>query len=666
MAALRGDGWAIRDLRISLDLAAVPLTGSFSVGRITVDGGMEFDDVRGRCNRVELAGDTLACEDAELRVDVPGSGPQRIAASLRYQRAAGRLVARLSALPLAGGQVDLRATTDTDATELVVRGRSLDLAELALLFSHYGYATEGVSTSGLTDLDVTLRWSDERLSAVSGTLRLDAAAASNEAGTAVTEGLDAAAELELARVANGWSYRVGIEAVAGEVYVEPAYANLGEQTLSFTAGGDAADDFSRVAIDRFDIRQGNVIDAGGSLDIGLPPGAPVDVSGELELHQASVPALYTNLVRVLAAGTMLGDLETAGSLSGRLALAGSSLVSLDLSLDDIHADDRRQRFAVYGLDGRLRWPGPGGNAADAGVSELTWAGASVHRIPLGPGRVVAALGGRDLLLLEPLRVPAMGGALLVKQLSVEAYGTPEATGLLDAELEPIQLAALTTAFGWPPFGGTLSGRLPLLRYDEEVMTVGGTLVADAFDGRIEFANLRLEQPFGRVPRLTGDLALRRLDLELLTNTFSFGLIQGRLSGDVTGLTMISWRPTAMDMHLYTPPDDDSRHRISQRAVENLASVGGGGASAALSTGFMSLFDEFSYRRIGLRCVLRDGTCLMSGAGPARKSELGQGYYIVEGSGLPRIDVVGFRREVSWTRLVRQLTQVTQSSGPAVR
>ena len=124
--------------------------------------------------------------------------------------------------------------------------------------------------------------------------------------------------------------------------------------------------------------------------------------------------------------------------------------------------------------------------------------------------------------------------------------------------------------------------------------------------------------------------------------------------------MQNWRPVAMDMYFYTPANDKSQHRISQRAVENLASVGGGGAAGALSTGFLKFFDVFAYDRIGLRCELDNGVCRMSGAGPAPA-----GYYIVKGSGIPRIDVVGFRDAVSWQRLVQQLAAITRSGSPTV-
>ncbi|MCJ7558039.1 MAG: YdbH domain-containing protein, partial [Gammaproteobacteria bacterium] len=299
------------------------------------------------------------------------------------------------------------------------------------------------------------------------------------------------------------------------------------------------------------------------------------------------------------------------------------------------------------------------------VSRLSWNSGTVYNILIGGGAVNLQLGNDDVEMLAPLRLSVLGGALLINQLVLNNFGADDATGRLDAELEPIQLGQLTGAFGWPAFSGKLSGRLPLLQLAENTITVGGTLSARAFDGTMELSNLRIEQPFGLVPRLQGDLTIRDLDLQRVTEAFSFGLIQGRLSGDVLGLSMQNWRPVAMDMYFYTPPNDTSQHRISQRAVEDLASVGGGGAGAALSSGFLKFFDVFAYDQIGLRCVLKDGVCTMSGAGAAKAGPLGRGYYLVKGSGVPRIDVVGFRDRVSWPRLVQQLGAIRQGGSPTV-
>ena len=43
-----------------------------------------------------------------------------------------------------------------------------------------------------------------------------------------------------------------------------------------------------------------------------------------------------------------------------------------------------------------------------------------------------------------------------------------------------------------------------------------------------------------------------------------------------------------------------------------------------------------------------------------------GYYIVIGGGLPRIDVVGFNRQVNWAVLLERLVQATRSQGPVVQ
>ena len=102
-------------------------------------------------------------------------------------------------------------------------------------------------------------------------------------------------------------------------------------------------------------------------------------------------------------------------------------------------------------------------------------------------------------------------------------------------------------------------------------------------------------------------------------------------------------------------------RISQKAVNNLTSVGGGGIAGGLQGTVLKLFKTFGYRRIGLSCTLKGDVCSMGGLGPTK-----DGYTIVEGSGLPRLTVVGHQREVDWPTLVRRLKAATQGDGPVVR
>lgn len=664
-----GEDWRIDNLAFRIRLNESDPTGEIRIGRLALTAaGTAFDDVHVTCGHLDLSGVELSCRNAAFTIDLQGIGRATFPGEAHYHRVTGNVRFDLRDVPVAGGRLRVSGTAGSETVDATFAGSAMQATGLAQILESFGLMPEGLSAAaGTADVTGSLRTRNGAPAGLSAAIVLAGVSVANEPGTLVAEAAHGRLDVTAEASPDGWRFDARLAADAGEAYVEPVYADFAETPLELAATGNAAGDFRTFDLTELSLQQGSLITVTGALVLDLAEhedGTPT-LSGHVELGDSSFGTLYANLLQVFAAGTMLGDLEASGTVSGLVTLDGNRVTGAVLTLRELNVDDRQQRFAVYGLDGVIHWPGPGDEAAGSETSRLSWDGASAYSIPFGAGRIEARLGGDDLELLEPLRVPVLGGALLVNRLSMQNYGKDDASGLLDAELEPVELGRLTAAFGWPAFSGELSGQLPLLQYEGEVVTVGGTLTAKAFDGDIAFENLRLEQPFGLVPRLSGDLRLRQLDLERLTDTFSFGLIQGRLSGNVTGLEMIAWRPVAMDLHLYTPVGDKSRRRISQRAVENLASVGGGGAAAALSSGFMKFFETFAYEKIGIRCILADGVCRMSGAEAAGEGQFGRGYYIVKGSGLPRIDVVGYRHEVSWTQLLNQLTAITESGGPIV-
>jgi hypothetical protein len=83
--------------------------------------------------------------------------------------------------------------------------------------------------------------------------------------------------------------------------------------------------------------------------------------------------------------------------------------------------------------------------------------------------------------------------------------------------------------------------------------------------------------------------------------------------------------------------------------------------AGLQAQALRLFDDFGYARLGLGCRLRENVCQMSGVDSA-----GDGYTIVQGAGLPRIQVVGFRRRVDWPTLVARLKAATEGQAPVIQ
>jgi hypothetical protein len=181
------------------------------------------------------------------------------------------------------------------------------------------------------------------------------------------------------------------------------------------------------------------------------------------------------------------------------------------------------------------------------------------------------------------------------------------------------------------------------------------MLVKVFNGEIVLRKLHLEELFGALPRMSADLEMTNLDLEILTRTFSFGKITGKLDGEIRELYLEQWKPVSFDARFATPEDDRSRHRISQRAVDNISNLGGAGVSGAVSRTFLRFFEEFGYSRLGISCRLQKGVCAMGGIEAANG-----GYYLVKGGGMiPHIDVIGFNRQIDWDVLVGQLQDISR-------
>jgi hypothetical protein len=318
---------------------------------------------------------------------------------------------------------------------------------------------------------------------------------------------------------------------------------------------------------------------------------------------------------------------------------------------------------MAGLNGRILWrslarskerrdesPGAGSG------SQVSWKNGLLYGVGIGGAALQFNAASNDVKLAQPARIPILDGGLAIATLQLRHLGEAAVSIRFDATLEPISVPLLCKAFGWPEFAGTLSGRIPDLNLEAGVLTLGGALQATVFDGAASVRDLKLSDPFGARPRLQANVRFDRLDLAAVTGAFSFGKITGRISGFANDLELVGWEPVAFDASLYTTPGDTSRHRISQRAVQNISSIGGGtGAAAAMQRGVLRFFNEFNYSKLGFSCTLANDVCLMRGVEPHS-----YGYYLVKGRGLPRIDVIGDAGRIDWPSLVASLKQLPAS------
>jgi len=353
----------------------------------------------------------------------------------------------------------------------------------------------------------------------------------------------------------------------------------------------------------------------------------------------------------------LSGLQTGGALDLAIKLTADGLERVDARLDAVQLDDAQGRFSLQGLDGQFTHAASGQHGG-----EFTWQSGAIGKISFGPAHWPLQSNNGLLQTTTPIEVDVLNGRVLLHPFRLRLPHAGQGLQLdFGLHLQQLDLAPLSTALGWPAFRGQLTGSIPSARYINGWLDLDGGLSMAIFDGRIDVTSLVMERPFGVAPTLTVDLSLMNLDLMAITEVFDFGSISGRLDGKIDGLRLIDWRPSAFDAQFHTVQGRGTRQRISQRAVQDISSVGGGGIMHSLQGRLIGLFDDFGYRKIGIGCRLRNEICTMSGLHSA-----GTGFTIVEGSGLPRLNVVGFNHEVDWPTLVERLTQIADGAAPVVQ
>lgn len=433
---------------------------------------------------------------------------------------------------------------------------------------------------------------------------------------------------------------------SGEVLVDEFYRDFADASLDFSS--ELRWNEESLALKRVSLGDngGLVMEANARLGLG---GQADDWALEISRLELDFPAAYRRYIEPVAAAWALDGLEVTGRLSWSGEWDAGSLVSGDLEITDLSiVDTRRQRFAVTGLGTHLR---PGDYTFD---SRLAWRGLLLGRINLGAGEAALDSEPGAIALLQPLVLDVLGGRLELAALKIalpgsRADGGGEPDVMLRARIDELEMSQLTAALGWPSFAGTVSGVIPGVSLDEGVLSVDGEIQVDVFGGGIFLRKLRMERLFGVLPSLAADVRIEDLDLELLTRTFEFGHIAGRLDGEINDLRMLDWKPVAFDAWLGTPERQAGSSDISRKAVNHLTTLGGGSATTALTSPLMRMFNSFSYRRLGLGCVLQNNVCQLRGLSDDPGSVL-----ILEGAGVPKITIRAFNRSVDWPQMVSNL------------
>ncbi|MEW6561880.1 MAG: hypothetical protein AB1400_01430 [Pseudomonadota bacterium] len=478
-------------------------------------------------------------------------------------------------------------------------------------------------------------------------LRLAAGGFADAEGLHAAEHLAGTVALHAQRVGDRLQWRGTLDWQAGEMFWQPWYLQGGQR---LEAAGTWDGKHLRIAQITADIAGVGRIAGEAEWQAGQPAVERVRLRGQ----RVALKRLFAEYARPLFGEGMLAASEVEGEADFDWDYRAGATQRLHVVLREAGLRDGLGRFALHGVHADIPWRSDGTE-----VAQVAFSGGALWGVELGAAQFALRMNGLEFTLPQA-NLPVLDG-----QLSLRDFHLHREQGRWHWQfaggLTPVSMERLSRALGWTSMHGTLSGVIPQVRYDDGRLGMDGALLFRVFDGTAVVSRLALDDPFGPAPRLAANVDMRNLDLDLLTRTFSFGNMQGRVDVGVQGLELANWQPAAFNAHIASSPGTYPR-KISQKAVQNISSLGGAGAAAALQRGYLRMFENFGYDRIGLSCALRNDVCLMDGVEPN-----GAGYVIVKGGGIPAISVMGYNRAVGWSELLARVKRVMQDNAhPVIR
>ena len=642
---IQGADWGAQGLSVSLtETSPGRLAAAIQIRRLTLPEAYgSLDGLRLACPTLLYGDGAWECADGRLVLQDSPLQAQDAGWHGSY-RPGGDLRLTIPQLAVGQGAVALELGLKDGAWSARVEPYRVSALRLAQLSPDVELPA-GWQISGHASGVLEVSGEDATLAGIDAELVFDQLNYASPDGTQAAEKLVLKVELGGRVKGPAWAFDARLNWPRGALYSEPLFLDADQGPIDARLTGSWEPDRQRLMLDGWSVQLAKTayVSGTGRFEAGelrdLTIAAQSDDAG----------SLYRRLLQPFLIGSAADDLDVVGRVGLVLHFDEQGIEQAGLELNGLGFEDRRGRFSLDQSDGSVAWD----RGAGVPVSHLAVSGAGLYRIPIGRFSIRAAFSGDRIELLEPIVVPVLGGEVALDSFLMSGALAAGARPAWDASasLRDVSLEQLTQVLEWPPFGGVVTGQLREMRYADQVFTIGGGLDFSAFDGDVRVDDLSIQDPLGSVPILRANATLRGLSLEALTQTFSFGMIEGRLDGDLDDLQLVGWQPAHFSVHLYTPQGSDARRRISQRAVENLTELGSG-IPAGLSASMLQVFDQFRYNSIDLRVSLDGEVAQLDGL--ARPDG---GYYLVKGAGLPRIDVIGRNRSVAWRDLVKRLQQI---------
>ena len=463
-----------------------------------------------------------------------------------------------------------------------------------------------------------------------------------------------------------------LSADGGEVLMDRYYFNLGENTLSVQGDGVYQGKRKSMKLDKLTLNMKKIATAHVT---GTLFQSRDGLEGELDLRIPDIPLKepFQRLIRepFQTEKPALSKVRVDGSVGAAMAFKG-----------------KRSSWMITGhctwKDGALVYGDSSVNLTGIGLSLPVWLthenGDGPMQAPKGhlsirsmwiphlPDQdlnvpIQAAQNGLIMPAATTLVVP--GGT--VRMGPSRIGGLTGASPTIDTALhfENLQLEPVLSRI-WPEaLTGNADGNLNTIHIEGGALQSTGEIKANVFEGALTLSHVGARGLFTALPIYHLDAQWHHLNLAEMTEGTSFGKIEGILNGYAKNLEVSNGQLQRFDLLLDTVKTDDVPQKISVKAVDNIARLGGGQSPFAGVAGmFVSFFKEFPYRKIGVRATLENDVFRINGTIRENGNE-----YLVKRGFFSGVDVINQNKDnrVSFKDMLKRIKRISNSKdGPVIR
>lgn len=564
----------------------------------------------------------------------------------------------------------LSLSADEEKAIIELKGRETRLLESARALD---LLPPGWEFSGLDDLQINAVLKKNQQGTVTTRLNFTNLGFQDQDAAYMGEGIDVSAEtdVDIDLKQSGVSGHGALRIQGGEILFDKFYLDLGKNPLSASLKGRyeaqkkslqlsslrlGFKDILNFAMNGMVLGEGESLSVNLSMDVEETPLKPIFHHFILEPFKTQKPSLASLQID----GKMTADVRLKGSRTDLYARGSVRWRQGGLSSSD-------QSFSLQGIDLELPFWYQSREAAghDERIHGRLFIQSTVF--PLLPEQsfdIPLEVGPNRLSVTSPTFVRIEGGNLQVGPVACkDIYSRPSVrTSLTVGE---IQIDPLLSGVWSSPMQGSIAGKLDPVLFEGDTLSSGGEIRVDALNGELVLSGIGVSNLFSSGPVFKVDAEWNNLNLAELTTGTTFGKIEGILQGHVKGLEVAYGQPQAFDLWLETVKQKGVPQKISIKAIENIAQIGGGQSPfMGLAGGIAALFKEFPYEKIGVHSTLENDVFRINGTVREGGTE-----YLVKRGGFSGVNIVNQNPDnrVGFKDMVKRMKRVTASkSGPVVQ